>query len=360
MTSRSEHTSANRRAIEGSPSHLGPLSEEIILGMLNTPIQRPNLIMQHPLFSQGVILPTLPINEIYQQIRRSVYIRESGRCFKAPSGSGKSFCIDMICDLLKHDFPNLAVIKIQAQTQMVASIRSFFKHILTSLRHNDIRGETYDLKRRAMNRLVDEAKRHGMSFVVLFIDEAQCMRTEDYYFLKDVSNGLSTEGVQLVTVLFGQAPEFEYAINDLRSAGKLDIVSRFTMRLEDFRPFSTLADIEQLFEQIEKATYPAHTNISWIQFLSPKSYAAGFRFKNEARPFFEALTSLNIDDESPFFPARSMFLALRHALFDFAVSESVQLQIPPSAWVNAIQYAQVIEAARIGGMPQDSKWEVKK
>jgi hypothetical protein len=304
--------------------------------------------LNHPLLSGKVVLPTPPINELFMAIKRIVILREPGCCFTAKSGAGKSYALTMMESLLRKEFPEIAIFRHVILNQQVPSIRAFFKHFLKTVHHDERRGETADLRERVVNRLIDEGRLSGFDLVVLLIDEAQEMALQDFKFLKDIGNELDKEGVQLVVIMMGEDPEFGDVIVKLRDQGRLDLVSRFTMRRRTFRGLSTLKDFQALLETIDKAVFPESGACAWPEFFIPKAWAAGLRLSNQAALLLDALiTAAGANSTKEGFPARQLFLAIRSLLLDHSSLDSSSLSITSKAWAEAAQYALIEDAIEI-------------
>ena len=304
--------------------------------------------IKHPLLSGQVILPTPPITELYLTIKRIILLREPGCCFTAQSGVGKSYALAMIDRLLRREYPELAVFRHVTQNHQVPSIRAFFKHFLRTIKHHDRRGETSDLRERLVNRLIDEGKASGYGIVVLLIDEAQEMALQDFKFLKDIGNELDKEGVQLVVIMMGQEPEFGAVIIKLREQGRLDLVSRFTMRKRDFRALTTLEDFKAVLSTIDKAIFPEGSGCSWPQYFVPAAWQCGMRLESQAANLLDALkNAAGANSTQRGFPARQLFLAIRALMVDHAAIDSPSLEITPKAWGAAAEYALIEHAIAI-------------
>lgn len=113
------------------------------------------LTIDHPAFNRNTVLLTEPIKELYQIVRHILLVRESGCCFTAQSGVGKTRALVLLEHLLRDRMPELVVIRHNSWNQQVSSIRAFFKHFLTAVGHPELRGETFDLRHRLVRRLID-------------------------------------------------------------------------------------------------------------------------------------------------------------------------------------------------------------
>lgn len=311
---------------------------------LDDPAARARILIHHPLLKTVELLMTPPIRELYRIVKRSVTLREPGCCFIGPSGVGKTSALWLVEKMLKHDFPNLAIYMHETQNQQVPSVRAFFKNFLYTVKHRENRGETYDLRLRVTNRLVDDARISGLDLAVLLIDEAHAMSIQDFLFLKDIDNSLNGEGIKLITVMMGQRPDFDGVLRRLRDQRRLDLIARFTIRQMSFRAYSTIEDLEEVFSGIDNAIFPQESTITWTQFFFPQAYKAGFRMKNEAASFYRTLKAMTPAGIEQTFPARQAFLAIRAFMVDNAGFDRPDMQIRSEAWKEAIEYAKVQEA----------------
>lgn len=326
---------------------------------LTDPAARFATALQHPLLAETELLVTRPIEELYRHIKRAVFLHESGYCFIAPSGTGKTFGLRAAVRMLLMQMPNIPIVRLNALNQQMPSIRAFFKYFLDTIEHPELKGETIDLRLRLERGLLDRSLHSGLGMLVLFIDEAQAMTIEDFKFLKDVDNGLADENVKLIAILIGQTPTFETTIDDLIRNRHWDLIGRFARRRVPFRAYSNIEDIAQILDGIDNSIYPAKNGWSWTQFFFPKAYASGFRLRNEASNFLSALAESGYGMKSPgTYPARAFFIAIRAFMVDNSPADSEDLRISPNAWHDAVDYAQMKEAMILMG-GGDMKHEVE-
>lgn len=303
------------------------------------------LTIDHPAFNLNTVLITEPIQELYKLVRHVLLVRESGCCFTALSGVGKTRALILLEHLLHERMPELVVIRHNSWNQQVPSIRAFFKHFLTAVGHPELRGETFDLRHRLVCRLIDLARTYQSPYVVLLIDEANAMRLEDFLFLKDIYNDLDRDGVQLVTIMMGQDPDFSDVIANLREKGRSDLVSRFARRRKTFRAFSRRADVSGIFAQYDAAVWPAGSSQTWTQFFMPAAWEAGFRLENETTAFFEAVKKCStVSVQTVGFPARQFFTALRRYLSVQHHRDAPGVLPGPEAWDDAVDFALLSDA----------------
>jgi energy-coupling factor transporter ATP-binding protein EcfA2 len=307
---------------------------------------RRELFNSHPLITGSVLLPTAPIREVATMARKSCLLRESGLVFIGKSGVGKSAALEMIESILREQFPRVAIYRHDTHNQTIPSIRAFFKHFLSTVGCQNVRGETYDLRSLLVNTLIDSARLHGERMILLLVDEANAMGVVDFNFLKDVYNDLAKENVKLVTILIGQDPEFSQLVAKFIRMQRLDLIGRFAIRVVPFRGYRSHQDLVEIFQGIDEEVFPPGTGVTWTEFFFPLAYAAGFRLKNEASSFLNAVEALKpaglkVGSE---IPARQMFSAVRSFLTDLVLFDEAGMIVPEGAWESAIRYAALTEA----------------
>lgn len=325
----------------------GLLSDDALKKAVLTGIGRPDLA-KHPLMSNDELLLTDPTTEAFLAIRRAVLLRETGLCFSAPSGSGKSSAIEIVQAMIKLKHPDLPVFVHSIHNHQVPSIRAFFQHFLDTVLQpvvpSEKAGETYNLRRRLVHTLVDDARLSGSNSILLLVDEAQAMLTSDFLFLKDVYNDLHSAGIEMTSVLVGQSPDLAKVIAGLRSANRADLIGRFAMRHLEFRCLRDENDIRTIFSAIDHAEYPRGSGISWTMAFFPYLWVnQGFRLENETEPFMRAFSEGKEPREQFNIPARQAFLAIRAFVMDNARIINGD-PFAPDAWKSAVEYAKLYDA----------------
>lgn len=316
--------------------------------------QESKVLLSHPLFDHTVLLRTNPSDELYLAIKRIIIVRETGCVFTGAHRIGKTDALDRVKTMLHQQYPSLCIYSHDAHNQQLPSVRAFFKHFLSTVGHAEKKGETYDLRERLVNVLVDDARTSGSALVVMFIDEASAMLLADFLFLKDVFNDLSRQGVQLITILMGQAPDMQHVIDDLIARGRGDLVARFTNRVIEFRAFNCIDDIWTILSGIDTREHPVGSGISWTAFFLPQAYQNGFRLIDQSQYFMDAILA-NVSGLAPrqvAFPAGATFLAIRNFLLSAAAYDASNIKLPDDIWHTAVRDSLLQEAiARMNSSP---------
>lgn len=317
-------------------------------------------LIDHPAFSLNTVLLTEPISELYQMVRQLVFVRETGCCFTAHSGVGKTRALMMVEHLVRQRMPELLVIRHNTWNQQVASIRAFYKHFLTAIGHPDLRGETFDLRHRLIRRLVDMARANKSPIVLLLIDEANAMRLDDFLFLKDVYNELDKDGIQLITVMMGQEPDFGNVLALLRDRGRLDLISRFARRKMVFRACSTEKDFRGLFRHFDTSIYPLDSGATWVQHFLPKAWNNGFRLADQVAIFLQAVDRCASPTSRAIgIPARQLFTVIRRYLLEQMYRERSGQRPVDTPWDDALTYALLDDALDTINL-EEKRWRKKR
>jgi len=314
-------------------------------------------LMIHPLLTRGVTLPTKPIEKLYTVIRLAVLIRCSGLYIAAPTGFGKTRATRCICQNLSAEFDGLAVVRQSIDNHPHPSIRGFYARTLQSVGHHKLNGETYQMRIRSENSLIEIGRRSRFKMVVLFVDEAHQMQAAEYLYLKDLENKLEDSGVILVTFLFGKSPEFEKRRILILNNGGDDLLARFAMRELKLDGYSSLDDIEELLKTFDHAAGSDGEEISWTRDFFPESYQSGFRMERQAQAFLGALRSCGALAAVGGCSCRQIFIALRHFMANVSEYDCANMKIPPRAWEEAASFSLIKEISMV--VNGDTKSDVK-
>jgi hypothetical protein len=253
----------------------------------------------------------------------------------ASSGDGKTSAVIAVTKDLEEEFDGeIAIVRLNYTGSHSPTIRGFHMQFLNAAGIADTRGETPQLRIRLTNALVDKAAAADDNAVFLFIDEAQQMRPMEMRFLKDLSNDLAMKKTQLVTFLFGQNPEIGEAVARLRRTGGFDLVSRFASREVRLRSYSTLGDIADLLDKVDKQL--DWNGVPWTAFFLPEAFANGFRLKDEARRLFGALRESMSNSEHLGYPARQVFWSIQDFLGFQSQNDAPDFKGKRKAWDEAV------------------------
>jgi hypothetical protein len=313
-----------------------------------------SLLNHHPLFTHRVLLPTEPVQIFCGTVLRAVLLKQQGLCFTAKSGTGKTSAMFFAKEYLEQEIPGLVVYNHFSENYQVPSIRAFFKNFLKTVGHSQLTGETTTMRMRLVNKIVDDARRSGHGFTVLFIDEAQVISFQDFHFLKDTMNQCDKAGVGMVTVLMAQAPEFQGVRDMMVERQELHLLARFALRICPFETLNEFENIKSIFSMIDDAPYSSDFPVTWTEFFFPIAYSRGFRLAGEAELFYKTyVDACDKRGESVQFPTRQLFATIRIFMLDASGYDAPTPEIPLNRWGIAIHEAQILDALEIANQTKN-------
>lgn len=280
---------------------------------------------------------TAPVNRLYRGILRSIVLRQ-GAYLEEVTGAGKTCAMVMIQSRLLQDLPGFIVFSYRQPTNQCTSVRAFFKLVLLELRHNELNGETIDIRLRVRRRLEEMALRSSFGMVWVWVDEAQAMSDSEFLFLRDIQNELRSANLDLVTLLSGEAPHLETRLNEIRGDERSCIRERFAVRKLSLDAYA-LEDVRGLLDLMDRQIWPANSGVAWTQFFFPEAYASGFRLIDEAQNCMNALRDAKMLCPGERCQIRLLKNTVSCFCHDNSDNDVSNLQISSNAWRNAVHRA---------------------
>ncbi|AHX16259.1 hypothetical protein CH75_08920 [Dyella jiangningensis] len=245
----------------------------------------------HPIIVECAVLPTRAVKDAVARTLQMARKARSSIAFWADPLTGKSFCIQAIRRAVEEEFPGSGVLMLESVEDTKQAEGRLLTSILKSIgfAHKVDRdlAEKRDQVKRALLALSGQARR-----IFIIIDEAQEMTNNEYAWLKAVINGLSTSGIKVSTILFGQR-ELQSRKTDLELHGRSDLSERFIRSLREFRGVRVEADWLAICEALDTySEYPKGSGWSYAKSLFPQAYDSGFRFASVAPVIWEKIRAL--------------------------------------------------------------------
>lgn len=239
--------------------------------------ERTRLWSSHPIITESAVLPTFAVqNAVAMVIAQARKARASCALWADPL-SGKSSCLRMICYTVEKDIPGCGVLVLEAVEDKQPAEGRLLAQILKSLGYAHKIDSTLAGKREQVKRaLISRAGEARHLFIL--IDEAQELGFDEFGWLKAVINGLTSEGIKVTTVLFGQR-ELKRRRDELNAHGRSDLGVRFMKKLIEFKRCKGEKDFAEILNAVDqKSEYPANSKWTYTQLLFPQAFEGGFRF----------------------------------------------------------------------------------
>lgn len=287
------------------------------------------LVMLHPLPREAV-LETPPIRMAYREIKVLLVVGGQSCCFTAPPSSGKSCAIAMIREYIQSEFSDIPVFIFNVTNSGDQATKEFLVQWLHVLCHGDVTGAAYALRQRIVKRVLDVARSVGARKIIFIFDEAQNMTARDIKFLKDIYNDLFTEQVHLVTVSFGQSPEFSTKMEGL--VEHRDLVRRFFACRFCFGDIALPDEVKALFHEIDCMPF-VEAGVTWTQFYAPYAWEKGWRLEGEVTSLTDALREtgflpITAATKNPTISMGLLLPALRRFLTALASDDTPEITLP--------------------------------
>jgi AAA domain len=240
--------------------------------------ERTRLWSSHPIITESAILPTFAVQNAVSIVMDMSRKSRASCALWADPLSGKTSCLRVIHYTVEQRIPGCGVLVFEAVEDENPAEGRLLQQILRSLGFAHKIDSTLAGKRDQVKRALIACAGEARHLFIL-IDEAQELSLAEFGWLKAVINGLTSNGIKVTTVLFGQR-ELQKRRDELYTNGRSDLGVRFMKKLIEFKRFRGENDFAELLNAIdEKSEYPAKSNWTYTQLLFPQAYSGGFRFR---------------------------------------------------------------------------------
>lgn len=260
--------------------------------------QRKQLLKNHPVITKNYSIITPIILNAYALIRDRVYMRSTGTFLYATPRMGKTTCARVVKTSLESEFPLLFIMSFIAESHrkqdsgmLIDILASDKLDVPRSIRFKDLQ---LMLMRHIATKL---SERDGNQFV-LIIDEMQNLSELELSMLATIHNRLEPLGIKMTTIGFGQ-PEILTLRSALQATGKDFLIARFLSEPIHFDGCVSQNDLETILKAYDVREYPEESGYTFTSFFLPAAYGNGFRLSSFAKPIWNALMKVTIDDSVP-------------------------------------------------------------
>ena len=243
----------------------------------------------HPIVTRRYTLITPMIEALLAEAVQWITNGVTGALIIGEPRRGKTKGRRLLAKLLAVNFPGLPVFSMIAMCYDHTSERVFFGDLLKAFKHSmHAEGTAAQRRDRLLEGIVSAVQASGQDRVVLLVDQAHYLLEMHYHWLVDLHDVLSERGIELFVFFFGQ-PELSAVCEELRRAGKTQILGRFMVdRLQYFgiRSIKELRGCLKAYD--EKAFYPEGSDWSFSRYYFPRAFEAGWCLARLAPMFWKA------------------------------------------------------------------------
>jgi len=250
--------------------------------------ERERLWDMHPIICEAAVLPTASVQNAVGAILNGSRKARFSHAFWADPCTGKSSCLDAIANHIDSEHPQCGVLRYEAMADERTAEGRLLEDMLLQMELGGRIVHSLAGKRDQLTRALLALAGADMHVFIL-VDEAQELYLRELNWLKAVINKLVKKRVKVTTVLMGQSQLLD-RVDELKKAGRRDLIERFFKRFIEFKGCGTVGDFSTICEAVDiKSEYPEGSGWTYTQFLFPQAHAAGFRLQSQALVLWEHL-----------------------------------------------------------------------
>lgn len=291
----------------------------------------------------------LLVAEIVQWIKNGV----TGAIVEGNPRLGKTKARRFIALSLAGHFPRLPVYSMIARLYAHPSERVFFGDLLKAFKHAMYAEGTAAQRRdRLIEGVTSIVQSSGQERLVLLIDQAHRLLEMHYDWLVDLHDELSERGIELFVFLFGQK-ELSTIREELRRAGKTQIVGRFMVDRIEYRGIRTVTELKACLNCYDEDTrFPEDTDWTFSRYFFPDAYARGWRLTQQTHAVWKAFEEVRRHGvlSGPMeIPMQHLVRTVERILTEATVSGSGEPEITHT------QLVQFVASTLFASVPRDAK-----
>lgn len=312
---------------------------------MSTPSSRDEIRKIHPVHLRNIIYPTDASEKLLMQLESAVLTRSRGIVVLSKPSMGLTTAIRLAAEGWPMLHPDTPMVVIRATGRGKFVPREFWASLITQTAPNlasDSNPEV--LRHRLLLNFTTRAIAHGADRLLLVIDCAHQMRTEELTQIAMFQDDLADDGINLVVVLAGYE-QLKTLREDLHREGREEPVRRYFEHEHSFFGMRYAYDFQYFLESFDEDRFPAGSEWPISRFYFRDMFDRGWRLGQEssrAWSIFECFAGTDgeaIEIEMPYI-TRTVC-----TLFESAYDRGfVALSPDGEAWKAAVQSSGLIES----------------
>ncbi len=254
-------------------------------------LKRPNIPYgAHPIEQGDYLIDTIAINDLADSVLKWINLRNTGAIIYGDPRLGKTNAVKYLSRFFDIKYGDQWETFIVRTRKMKNSNENrFFKYLLKDMRHELYdEGKPDEKRERLINFLLERGDRSVRNQIVLFIDDAQRLTSNEYEWLMDIFNELESYGITLTTILVGQT-ELSHRRNVYLSTHK-QIVGRFMIQEQRFYGITEQDELAYLLSSYDNiAQYPVNSGWTYSRYFFPVGYSYGLRLENDTDVIWQCI-----------------------------------------------------------------------
>lgn len=252
----------------------------------------------HPITTQEYAVYTPPMDSMIETIGNWIEQRVTGGYIYGPSRFGKSrtvkwFVRAELVARFKGKLP--LIVWIRKDTQVMGE-GEFWNMLLLAAKYEFI--DPRKPKKKSVARFLFSeylqtlARLSLCNYVVLIIDEAQRLSTNELIWLMGLQNELDDLGIRLTIVQIG-SHELGYVPDYLAKTGYAHVTARFFAQDAAFHGLRSVEELKYVLNGYDvDSEWPKKSGISFLQFFAPNAFSEGRLLASHASDLWDAFSEL--------------------------------------------------------------------
>lgn len=205
---------------------------------------------------------------------------------------GKTRAIDALVNLLPEELSDLAVIRHSMLEHQKRTEKEFFRNILSSIMHERAEYGNAGTKRDILvDYITEQANLNPQKRVVLFIDEAQWIKTIEYGYLRGVYNSLDERGITPMFVLVGDRSLHKQYL-EYKTTGNREIMGRFMSEKFEFNGVRGEDEVKLVLHSYDTIEAPQGSGWSFTRYYFPSAFDAGWRLTSQSKNVWSTFSEI--------------------------------------------------------------------
>ncbi|MGC4080074.1 MAG: ATP-binding protein [Rubrivivax sp.] len=254
---------------------------------------------------------------------------------------GKTRAVTLFLKRLLEDRLGVSIpLHIWSRPFMHNSAAEFYKSLLSAFNHasGGTRAGPNDRLVILREFLISSANECGTNGVVLIVDEAHGMTTQEWLWLLALQNAMDSEGYALSVFLIA-SHQMAYEFDLMSRTGNPHVAARFLVDQWRYPGVESREELEFILDGYDvQSKWPRNEGVSYLEYFAPKDYASGRLLAHSAGALWDTMVAL-LPPESKgnhSFPMKHVALAVEDALFQIAFGADWEVATSDESWVLAL------------------------
>lgn len=296
---------------------------------------------KHPIVTQNYAIFTAAVDAFVEKLGDWIDGNITGAYVYGPSRFGKTRAIKyFLAQLLSERFGGPVPIFAWIRSLAFKTPSEFYKSMLSSFGHA-YEGSKIPAHERLVairELMMARADQCGTNYVVLIVDEAQGLTTQEWLWVLAIQNEMDKDGY-ILSVFSIASHQMAYEFDLLSRTGNPHVAARFLIDNWRFPGVESIGELEFILDGYdEQSKWPENDGVSYLAHFAPQHYQNNKRLAKCAPVLWECMVALlpaGYKSEWSF-PMKHVALSVEEVLFDLANGVDWDEATSSESWVLAL------------------------